>query len=669
MRWLLLIPAFVVANLLGASLLGAAELSADETRWLQTINESVRKAGVRYAAGDYQQAADRIAEAISQLQDAVEAGSPALYDQLEPTMRRIQKAHTMLEFEGASLPPFQRPVRPMAGASRATDAATSISAEPASKPAASKPAAPAEPDPVTKPKVPSTPEPNPSDGQMMVSFTEAVAPILVRRCGQCHIRDSKGGFSTASFSALMKGPPEGVVVFAGDTVASRLIETIETGDMPRGGGRVTPQELDTLKAWILAGAKFDGEDPDKPIAGGATPSPTVNMNLEVRRATGEETVSFAADIAPLLVDNCSGCHIDAMQTRGGLRMDSFAQLLRGGDSGPIVTPGKGSESLLVKKLRGMVGQRMPAGERPALAEESIELISTWIDEGATLDGASETQPIRVMSQLAWAASATPEQLSQRRQELADANLKLVTASSGEVNATSSDHFRVTGPVSTQTLDLVTRLAEEQIKTVRTVVKARSGEGFFHGRATIFVFPKRYDYSEFAKMVERRSIPTDWSSHWSFDGIDAYVSVVCGDQDEEEVIASRLAAPLVSLAVASRGRDVPRWFAEGTGTATATRLASTRDREARRQQEAAISAALASMENAKQFLEGKLPPEQTDRIGAAIAATMLERTQRRNFDALLRSLDEGKSFDQAFLEAFRATPEAFVGAWMRWVRGG
>ena len=47
----------------------------------------------------------------------------------------------------------------------------------------------------------------------------------------------------ATFAALMKGPPEGVVViFAGDTVGSRLIETIETGDMPRGGGKVSPQE-------------------------------------------------------------------------------------------------------------------------------------------------------------------------------------------------------------------------------------------------------------------------------------------------------------------------------------------------------------------------------------------------------------------------------------------
>ena len=127
-----------------------------------------------------------------------------------------------------------------------------------------------QPDPNPEPKPPnSEPDPKPQPvspaSASLTSFTGAVAPILVSRCGRCHVSDNKGGFSAASYSALMKGPPEGVVVFAGDTVASRLIETIETGDMPRGGGRVTPAELQTLKAWIAAGAKFDGTDPDAPI--------------------------------------------------------------------------------------------------------------------------------------------------------------------------------------------------------------------------------------------------------------------------------------------------------------------------------------------------------------------------------------------------------------------
>ncbi len=368
----------------------------------------------------------------------------------------------------------------------------------------------------------------------MISFTKTVAPILVSRCGRCHVTGSKGDFNMATFAALMKGPPEGVVVFAGDTVGSRLIETIETGDMPRGGGKVTPQELQTLKAWIVSGAKFDGPDPAAPIAGcDAATNRGRLRNRKLRRATGNETVSFAADVAPLLVENCNGCHIDAMQTRGGLRMDTFAQMLRGGDSGAVIVPGKGQESLIVQKLRGMVGERMPAGGRPALSEESIKLISTWIDEGATLDGISETQPLRVMSQLAWAAAATPEQISQRRQELAENSMKLVTASGGNTQSKTTEHFLVIGSVSPGTLDLVGQLAEAQIKTAKTVVSGDSGEAFYRGRATIFVLPKRYDYSEFAKMAEGRSVPSDWTSHWKYDGINAYISLVATEQDEED----------------------------------------------------------------------------------------------------------------------------------------
>ncbi len=648
----------LLAALLLLPTVSKAELSVRQARMVEVINATVMKAGISYAGGDYQQAGNRIVEAIKQLDAAMQSDSPELYDRLVPAIKRIQKAHAMLEFEGVSLPPFQPPTRPRSDQPGSSEGKGTPSAKPTPEPS------PPQRDPnPPKPEPSPKPEPVPPSSVSMTSFTGAVAPILVSRCGRCHVADNKGGFSAASYSALMKGPPEGVVVFAGDTVASRLIETIETGDMPRGGGRVTPQELQTLKAWILAGAKFDGTDPDAPIGGAATP-PRVNMNVEVRRATGSETVSFAADVAPLLVENCNGCHIEARQTRGGLRMDTFAQLLRGGDSGSIVVPGKGSESLLVQKLRGMVGNRMPAGNRPALSEDAIALISTWIDEGATLDGASATQPLGVMSQLAWAAAATPEQLSERRADLAAKNLRLVTASSGKIATYSSDHFLVAGPVSGQALKWVAELAEDQMKTVRSVIKSKSGESFYRGKATIFVFPKRYDYSEFAKMVEGRSVPTDWTSHWKYDGIDAYVSLVRGDREEEDVVELRLAAPLVSLAVATRGRDVPRWFAEGTGVATAHRLAGSRDRDARRKQGAEIAAAIASLENAKQFLEEKLSPEQTDRIGAALAATLLDRPLRRGFDSMVRLLDEGQSFERAFQQAYRATPQQFVEAWIK-----
>ncbi len=650
-QWILIACLVSIASFLGANHVEAAGVSLGQRKAIASVNAAVQQAGVSFAAADFAAAGENIREAIKQVEAASEEGSPEVFDLLLPAMKRISKAHTMLEFEGVSLPPFRIPGRP---------------AETPTEPNPAKPKMEA-PVKTTTPK-PVVPTAAPENG---ISFTNTVAPILANRCGGCHIKGSKGNFSLATFATLMKGPPEGVVIFAGDTVGSRLIETIESGDMPRGGGKVAPNELKVLKDWIIAGAKFDGTDPTAPIVGSSTPpgaAPTMNEDaLAVRKSTGSETVSFAKDIAPILVNNCNGCHVDAMQVRGGLRMDTFALLFRGGDSGRVIEPGKSDASLLVKKIRGMEGDRMPAGGRPALPEESIRLISTWINEGATLDGASEDQPLRVMSQLAWAASASTGEMSERRHELALTNMKLANASRAPVAEKITEHFFVFGTASQPTIDLVAQLAEEQMKTVATVVMSDLGEGFYKGRATIFVSSRRYDYSEFAKMVEGRSLPTDWTSHWRFDGIDAYVSLVATDRDEKEVIASRLLSPLTSLAVATRGGDVPRWLAEGVGTATAARKRGA-DKDERRKLESEIMQAITVMGDAKKFLDGKLTPEQTDRIGAAISTSLLDRTHRRNFDKCLRLLGEGKSFEKAFGESFGVSTQAFVESWIQWVRG-
>ncbi len=177
-----------------------------------------------------------------------------------------------------------------------------------------------------------------------------------------------------------------------------------------------------------------------------------------------------------------------------------------------------------------------------------------------------------MSQLAWAANASAAEMSEKRNELADESMRL-TASGATVNSTSTDHFLVIGTASKGTVELVAKEAEAHMKVVKSVVAGKDGQDYFHGRATIFVLPQRYGYSEFAKMVEGRSVPSQWSSHWRFDGIDGYVAVVATERDEEEAISDRLLSPLVSLAVATRGGDVPRWFAEGVGATMASRRAS------------------------------------------------------------------------------------------------
>src|SRR3954463_7401412 len=91
--------------------------------------------------------------------------------------------------------------------------------------------------------------------------------------------------------------------------------------------------------------------------------------------------SYDRDVQPILADHCYKCHGPAKQ-KGGLRLDLRARALEGGDSGKVILPGKGTESLLVKLISGVDHDKLmpPKGER--LAPAQISVLKEWIDAGA-----------------------------------------------------------------------------------------------------------------------------------------------------------------------------------------------------------------------------------------------------------------------------------------------
>ena len=93
-------------------------------------------------------------------------------------------------------------------------------------------------------------------------------------------------------------------------------------------------------------------------------------------------VDYATQVKPLFQAHCVKCH-GAKKQQSGLRLDTAAAVLKGGDRGPAVVPGKSDKSLLVIALLGKGDQveRMPAEAKP-LPKEQIALIKRWIDEGA-----------------------------------------------------------------------------------------------------------------------------------------------------------------------------------------------------------------------------------------------------------------------------------------------
>ncbi|MBI1841137.1 MAG: hypothetical protein HYR88_09830 [Verrucomicrobia bacterium] len=94
----------------------------------------------------------------------------------------------------------------------------------------------------------------------------------------------------------------------------------------------------------------------------------------------------------LLAKHCLECH-GAKDPEGGLVMESHAGLLKGGESGPAIVPGKSSESLLILAVEGRwekEGKKkiMPPGKRAKLDASEIATLKEWIAAGApsTLSG-------------------------------------------------------------------------------------------------------------------------------------------------------------------------------------------------------------------------------------------------------------------------------------------
>ncbi|MEP7271527.1 MAG: DUF1549 domain-containing protein, partial [Acidobacteriota bacterium] len=91
-------------------------------------------------------------------------------------------------------------------------------------------------------------------------------------------------------------------------------------------------------------------------------------------------VDFKRDIQPILEETCSACH-GAKKAMGQLRLDLKAAAMRGGISGAVIVPGNSQKSRLVSRLLGVGGEpKMPLGGE--LSTTQIELIRTWIDQGA-----------------------------------------------------------------------------------------------------------------------------------------------------------------------------------------------------------------------------------------------------------------------------------------------
>ncbi|MCH8859162.1 MAG: hypothetical protein IID54_06220, partial [Proteobacteria bacterium] len=372
--------------------------------------------------------------------------------------------------------------------------------------------------------------------------------------------------------------------------------------------------------------------------------------------TGNESSSYSRDVAQVLARACMNCH-GARQQRANFSMLSFELLLRGGDSGAVIVPGKPTESLLIKKLKGTAGERMPR-RMPAFDEETIKKIEQWIADGAKYDGGDPKIQTPRLAALYSARHSTHKQLSENRVKIADANWRLsLPGDENKPNILETDDFLLYGTVSTADLKSIAALATEQAAKVAAALKADMSRPLVKGRITLYVYRQRYHYSEFGQMVEKRQLPRDWRGHWGYTTTDAYICIVPPRQDEYS-LKGLLAQQLAGTYVASQGTDVPRWFAEGSARVVAAKL-DPRDGRIR-QWNKRLAGVLADSPKPGAFLSGGLPPEEADIVSYGFVKAM--KPSSRKYQKLLDSLREGKSFEQAFMEVYRRRPIDLARAW-------
>ncbi|WP_417382552.1 DUF1553 domain-containing protein [Gimesia sp.] len=88
---------------------------------------------------------------------------------------------------------------------------------------------------------------------------------------------------------------------------------------------------------------------------------------------------FETRIRPLLINQCYDCHSED-SIESGLRVDTFAGLVIGGERGPAIVAGKPAESLMISAVKHSGQLHMPPKDK--LSQKEISDLTEWVRSGA-----------------------------------------------------------------------------------------------------------------------------------------------------------------------------------------------------------------------------------------------------------------------------------------------
>ncbi|MEZ5398422.1 MAG: DUF1553 domain-containing protein [Bryobacteraceae bacterium] len=196
---------------------------------------------------------------------------------------------------------------------------------------------------------------------------DAASKILTARCAACHnAKASAAGLSLHSRESILRGGKSGPAVIPGNPNESVLLSMVSSGQMPKAGAKLPPEEIETLRQWIAA------ETAEPPVA--------------------------ERDVQAILAAKCWVCH-GRRDKKADLDLRTQASMLHGGKSGAAVVPGNPEGSLLVKRI---AAQEMPPPKLQeqfsvrGLTDTEFAKVKRWIADGAK-PGVERPAPVAAAS--------------------------------------------------------------------------------------------------------------------------------------------------------------------------------------------------------------------------------------------------------------------------------
>ncbi len=113
------------------------------------------------------------------------------------------------------------------------------------------------------------------------------------------------------------------------------------------------------------------------------PIASITCWLFCAAALGDEpkTPDYSGQVAPIFRKYCSACH-NPDEKEGGLVLDDYAALLKGGKRGGVVVAGSPDRSRLLLVLEGKAQPKMPPKDSDPPKPEEIAVLRAWVAAGA-----------------------------------------------------------------------------------------------------------------------------------------------------------------------------------------------------------------------------------------------------------------------------------------------